>query len=90
MSSSPYFVDVALRQIEKNRIIIYCAVLLDDYNVAKYSIKFCKRSAVSGHDFQILRVRQYRISSILSQSVRNIPFIECYLVPDHQEVVKYM
>ena len=69
---------------------LLCCVLLDDYNVAKYSIKFCKRSAVSGHDFQILRVRQYRISSILSQSVRNIRFIECYLVPDHQEVVKYM
>ena len=34
-------------------------------------------------------VGQYRISSILSQSVHNIRFIEGYLVPDHQEVVKY-
>ena len=34
--------------------------------------------------FKILRVQQYCISSILSQSVG---FIECYLVPDHQEVV---
>ena len=40
--------------------------------------------------FKIFRVRQYRISSILIQSVHNIRFIECYLVPDHQEVVKYM
>ena len=40
--------------------------------------------------FKILRVRQYRISSILSQSVLNIRFIECYFVPDHQEVVKYV
>ena len=40
--------------------------------------------------FKIPRVRQYRISRILSQSVLNIRFIECYLVPDHQEVVKYM
>ena len=36
--------------------------------------------------FKILRVRQYRFSSILSQSVHNIRFIECYLVPEHQEV----
>ena len=35
-------------------------------------------------------VGQYRISSILSQSVHNIRSIEGYLVPDHQEVVKYM
>lgn len=39
--------------------------------------------------FKILYVRQYRISSILSQSVHNIQFIACYLVPDHQEAVKY-
>ena len=38
--------------------------------------------------FKILRVRQYRISSILSRSVQNIRLIECYLVPDYQEVVK--
>ena len=40
--------------------------------------------------FKILRVRQYRISSILSRSVQNIRLIECYLVRDHQEVVKYL
>ena len=40
--------------------------------------------------FKILRVQQYPISSILSQSVHNIRFIECYLVPDYQEVDKYM
>ena len=38
--------------------------------------------------FKILCVLQYRISCIFSQSVRNIRFIECCLVPDHQEVVK--
>ena len=32
---------------------------------------------------------QYRISRILSESVHNIRFIECYLAPDHQGVVKY-
>jgi len=42
-----------------------------------------------GKIFKILRVRQYHISSILSQSVHNIRFIECYLVPDHREVVEY-
>ena len=37
----------------KNRIqVTLCYVLLDHYNVAKYSIKFCNSSAVSGHDFQ--------------------------------------
>ena len=41
-------------------------------------------------EFKILLVRQYRISSILSRSVQNIRLIECYLVPDHQEVVKYL
>ena len=40
--------------------------------------------------FKILRVRQYRISSILSRSVQNIRLIECYLIPAHQEVVKYL
>ena len=40
--------------------------------------------------FKILRVRQYRISSILSRPVQNIRLIECYLVPGHQEVVKYL
>ena len=40
--------------------------------------------------FKILRVRQYRIYSILSQSVHNLRFIQCYLVPDHQEVITYM
>lgn len=40
--------------------------------------------------FKILPVRQYRISCILSQSVHNNRFIECYLVPDYQEVVKYI
>jgi len=40
--------------------------------------------------FKILRVREYRISCILSQSVHNNRFIECYLVPDYQEVVKYI
>ena len=39
--------------------------------------------------FQILSVRQYRICSIFIQSVNNIRFIEEYLAPDHQEVVKY-
>lgn len=39
--------------------------------------------------FKILPVRQYRISCILSQSVHNNRFIECYLVPDYQEV-KYI
>ena len=38
-----------------------------------------------GTIFKILRV-----FCILSQSVHNIQLIECYLVPDHQEVVKYM
>ena len=38
----------------KNRITFstLCYVLLDHYSVAKYSVKFCNRSAVSGHDFQ--------------------------------------
>ena len=40
--------------------------------------------------FKILLVRQYCISSILSQSVQNIRLIECYHFPDHQEVVKYL
>ena len=40
--------------------------------------------------FKKPRVRQSRISSILSQSVHNLRFIQCYLVPDHQEVVTYM
>ena len=35
--------------------------------------------------FKILRVRQYRISSILSQSLHNLRFVECY-----QEAITYM
>ena len=34
--------------------------------------------------FKILRVWQYRISSILSRSVQNIRLIECYLVPSSE------
>ena len=91
MSGSPYFVDVELIQIEKNLIILrYAYVLLDHWDVAKYSIKFCNARQFWDTIFKILRVLQYRISSILSQPVYNIRFIECYLVPDHQEVVKYM
>ena len=51
MSGCPYFVDVELLQIEKNPIIL-CYFFLDHEDVAKYSVKFCNRSAVSGHDFQ--------------------------------------
>ena len=51
MSGSPYFVDVELIQIEKNRIIL-CYVLFDQKDVAKYGLKFCNRPAVSGQDFQ--------------------------------------
>jgi len=40
--------------------------------------------------FKILRVLQYCISSILSQSVQNIRLIGCYLLPDHQDVDKYL
>ena len=38
---------------------------------------------------KILCVWQYHISCILIQSVHNIRFIKCYLVPDHQGVDKY-
>ena len=45
----------------------------------------------SGQDFQntLCPAVQYFLY-ILSQSVHNNRFIECYLVPDHQEVVKYI
>ena len=69
----------------------------------QHSLKCCNRSAVYAviwrrvavvgfrpKIFKILPVRQYRISCILSQSVHNNRFIECYLVPDYQEVVKYI
>ena len=50
--------------------------------------KFCNRSAVSGQDFPNTPCPV--IPSILSQSVHSIRFIECYLVPDHEEVVKFI
>ena len=45
----------------------------------------------SGQDFQnTLRPPVPYFSYIVSQSVHVNQFIKCYLVPDHQEVVKYL
>ena len=92
MSDSPYFVDVELLQIEKNRIIL-CYVFFITKMLLNIVLNITLNSATARQFqatvFKILRV-QYRISSILNQSVHNIRLIECYLVPDHQEVVKYL
>ena len=83
------FVYVELIQIEKKTL--YCAMFC---SITKILVNTVLNSATARQYrntiFQILRVRQYRISSILSQSLHDIRFIECYFVPDHQEVVKYM
>ena len=81
---------------DRKNLIILCYAFLDHYHVAKHNLKFCNRSAVCAIIWRLFVaalgfcVRKYRISCILSQSVRNNQFIECYLVPDHQEVVKFI
>ena len=90
MSGCPYFVDVELLQIEKNRILL-CYVFLDHYKMLLNTmLNSANPRRFQDTIFKILRVRQYRISIILSQSMQNIRLIECYHVPDHQEVVKYL
>ena len=88
MSSSPCFVDVELIKIEKTAL--YCAMFC---YITKMLLNTVLNSATARQFrdtiFKILRVWQYHISSILSQSVHNIS-IECYLVPDHQEISKYI
>ena len=73
----------------KNRIIL-CYV----FYLTKMLLNTVLNSATARqfHDtiFKILRVLQYCISSILSQSVQNIRLIGCYLLPGHQEVVEYL